>query len=152
MIRLNVRQANKGDLSKLKELDAKDQFFVDELEEYHTLLDDDEYVQYFLKNKSFFIAEADDKIVGFLIAQIKDWMFHHKKIIWIDHIVVDPDRRREGIAQIMIKEMVNHYTKKDKKISHVYSIINPDNKASLDFSKKFDPFSKTIFMISKKLK
>lgn len=148
---MNVRLASKKDIEKLKELDAKDQYYVEELAEYHSLLDDDEYLKHFMNNKTIFIAEENEKITGFLIAQIKKWMFHHEKIIWIEHIVVDPERRREGIAQMMIREMVDSYIKKDKKISHVYSIINPDNKASLGMSEKFDPFTKTIFMMSKKL-
>jgi len=149
---VKVRLATKKDIKKLKELDAKDQFYVEELAEYHTLLDDDDYLYYFLKKKTIFVAESGTCLCGFLIAQIREWMFHHEKIIWIEHIVVDPERRREGIAQKMINFMIKDYTEKDKKISHVYSVINPDNKASLGMSKKFEPFTKTIFMISKKLK
>ena len=150
-MKLKIRLATKKDIDQLKELDAKDRYYVDELNEYHSLLDDDQYLNHFLKNKAIFIAEGKDRILGFLIALIKEWMFHHEKIIWIEHIVVDPNKRRKGIAQMLINNMISTYLEKDKNISHVYSIINPDNKASLKMSEKFEPFSKAIFMISKKL-
>jgi ribosomal protein S18 acetylase RimI-like enzyme len=148
---MNIRLASKDDVDQLKELDAKDRYYVEELAEYHSLLDDNDYVNHFLKEKNIFIVEEEEEIMGFLIAQIKDWMFHHEKIIWIEHIVVDPERRGEGLAQLMIKHAISRFRKKEKKITHVYSITNPDNKASLKMSEKFDPFTKTIFMISKKL-
>lgn len=151
MMGMKVRLATKNDVDDLKELDAKDRYYVEELAEYHSLLDDDDYVKHFLKQKTIFVAEEEEHIVGFLIAQIKDWMFHHEKIIWIEHIVVHPERRGEGLAQVLINHAISKYRKKDKNISHVYSIVNPDNKASLRMSEKFDPFTKTIFMISKEL-
>ena len=135
---MNIRIANKEDISNLKELDAKDQYFVEQLGEYHTLLDDDEYLCYFLERECIFIAEEFSKTVGILISQIKKWMFHHKKIIWIDHIVVDPEKRCEGIAQNMIKFMLQHYKEKVPSVNFIYSIINPDNKASLGMSRKFE--------------
>ena len=148
---MNIRIAHKDDIPKLKELDVKDQYFVEHLGEYHTVLDDDEFLNHFLESDSIFVAEEFSKVYGFLLAQIKEWMFHYKKIIWIEHIVVDPDKRREGIAQNMIKFMMDHYKTKDPEVRFVYSIINPDNKASLKMSRKFEPLSKSVFMILKEI-
>jgi len=148
---MNIRIANKEDVSKLKELDAKDQYFVEELGEYHSVLDDDKFLLYFLESRSIFIAEEFSKIYGFLLAQIREWMFHQKNIIWIEHIVVDPEKRNTGIAKNLITFMLSHYKEKFPKIRYVYSIINPDNKASLGMSRKFNPLSKSVFMITKDL-
>ena len=149
---MNIRIAFKDDIPKLKELDKKDQYYVEHLGEYHTVLDDDEFLNYFLDNNNIFIAEEFSKVFGFLLAQVREWMFHHKKIIWIEHIVVDPDKRREGIAQNMIKFVIDYFREKDSEIRFVYSIINPDNKASLSMSRKFEPLSKNVFMITKEIK
>lgn len=146
---MNIRIANKDDIKNLKELDAKDLYFIEELGEYHSVLDDDEFLLYFLENESIFLAEEFSKLYGFLLAQIKDWMFHHKNIIWIEHIVVDPEMRNTGIAQNLITFMLRHYKEKSPEIRYVYSIVNPDNKASLGMSRKFDPLSKSVYMISK---
>ena len=149
---MNIRIANKEDISKLKELDAKDQYYVEELGEYHSVLDDDEFLYYFLESESIFISEEFSKLYGFLLAQIREWMFHYKKIIWIEHIVVDPEMRNTGIAQNMITFMIRHYKEKYADIRYVYSMINPDNKASLGMSRKFNPLSKSVFIITKEIK
>ncbi len=149
---MNIRIATKDDIPKLKELDKKDQYFVEHLGEYHTVLDDDEFLNHYLESNSIFLAEEFSILYGFLIAQIREWMFHHKKIIWIEHIVVDPIKRREGIAQNMIRFMMNHFKGKDPEVRFVYSIINPDNKASLKMSRKFEPLSKNVFMITKEIR
>ena len=52
-----VRIANKNDISGLRKLDAKETIFVKELNEFHTVLDDNEFLNFFLKTKSVFIAE-----------------------------------------------------------------------------------------------
>jgi len=149
---MNIRIANKKDISKLKELDRKDQYYVEELGEYHSVLDNDEFLNFFLENESIFITEEFSKLYGFLLAQIKEWMFHHKKIIWIEHIVVDPEMRNTGIAHNMITFMLRYYKEKYPKIRYVYSMINPDNKASLGMSRKFNPLSRSVFIISKNIK
>lgn len=68
---MRVRVANKKDISGLRKLDAKDSFFVKELKEFHTVLNDNEFLTFFLKTKSVFIAESGSNILGFLIAQIR---------------------------------------------------------------------------------
>ena len=146
-----VRVANKNDISGLRKLDAKETIFVKELNEFHTVLDDNEFLNFFLKTKSVFIAESGSVIVGYLIAQIRKWMFHYKKIIWIEHIFVDPERRREGIAQSMLNYMINHYTKNDPDIEFIFSKINPENKVSLKLSEKFSFNRQKTFIVYKRL-
>jgi GNAT superfamily N-acetyltransferase len=114
-----VRVANKNDVSGLRKLDAKETIFVKELNEFHTVLDDNEFLNFFLETKNVFIAESGSVIVGFLIAQIREWIFHYKKIIWIEHIFGDPERRKEGIAQSILNYMINHYTKNDPDIEFI---------------------------------
>ena len=146
-----VRVANKNDISGLRKLDAKETIFVKELNEFHTVLDDNEFLNFFLKTKSVFIAESGSIIVGYLIAQIRKWMFHYKKVIWIDHIFVDPERRKEGIAQSMLNYMINHYTKNDPDIEFIFSKINPGNKGSLKLSEKNSFNRQKTFIVWKNL-
>jgi len=146
-----VRVANKNDISGLRKLDAKETIFVKELNEFHTVLDDNEFLNFFLKTKSVFIAESGSVIIGYLIAQIRKWMFHYKKIIWIEHIFVDPERRKEGIAQSMLNYMINHYTKNDPDIEFIFSKINLENKVSLKLSEKFSFNRQKTFIVYKRL-
>jgi len=146
-----VRVANKKDISGLRKLDAKETIFVKELNEFHTVLDDNEFLNFFLKTKSVFIAESGSVIVGYLIAQIRKWMFHYKKIIWIEHIFVDPERRKEGVAQSMLNYMINHYTKDDLDLEFIFSKINPENKVSLKLSEKFSFNSRKTIIVFKRL-
>ena len=146
-----VRVANKNDISDLRKLDAKETIFVKELNEFHTVLDDNEFLNFFLKTKSVFIAESGSVIVGYLIAQIRKWMFHYKKIIWIEHIFVDPERRKEGVAQSMLNYMINRYTKDDLDLEFIFSKINPENKVSLKLSEKFSFNSRKTIIVFKRL-
>ena len=146
-----VRVANKNDISGLRKLDAKETIFVKELNEFHTVLDSNEFLNFFLKTKSVFVAEASSVIVGYLIALIRKWMFHYKKIIWIEHIFVDPERRKEGIAQSMLNHMINHYTQNDSDIEFIFSKINPENKVSLKLSEKFSFHRQKAFIVFKRL-
>ena len=146
-----LRIAEKSDVSRLRKLDAKDTFLVKELNEFHTVLDDNEFLNFFLKTKSVFIAESGSIILGYLIAQIRKWMFHYKKIIWIEHILVDPERRKEGIAQSLLNYMINHYTKNDPDIEFIFSKINPANEGSLKFSEKFSFNRQKTFIVYKRL-
>lgn len=146
-----VRIAEKSDVSRLRKFDAKDSFLVKELNEFHTALDDNEFLNFFLKTKSVFIAESGSIILGYLIAQIRKWMFHYKKIIWIEHILIDPERRKEGIAQSLLNYMINHYTKNDPDIEFIFSKINPGNKGSLKLSEKNSFNRQKTFIVWKNL-
>jgi len=136
---MNIRLAIERDIPALKALDAKGPFFIKELNEFHTVLDDDDFLLYFLDSRSIFIAESDSMIVGYLIAKIKEWMFHYRNVIWIEHIFVDPEMRRKGIAQSMLNFMISYYLKINPDIKKVISKILPENEASLNLSKKYLP-------------
>ncbi len=131
-----IRIANENDIANLRKLDAKDLYLVKELNEYHTLLDDDNYLSFFLKKKSIFVAESKSKIIGFLIALIRKWTFHQEKIVWIEHVLVDPDNRNEGIAQGMLNYAIEYYIKSNPEIQFVYTMISPENMTSLKLSNK----------------
>ena len=146
-----VRIADKSDISGLRNLDAKESIFVKELNEFHTVLDDNEFLNFFLKTNSVFIAESGSTILGYLIAQIRKWMFHYKKIIWIEHILINPERRKEGIAQSLLNYMINHYTKNNPDIEFIFSKINPGNKGSLKLSEKFSFHRQKTFIVYKRL-
>ena len=75
-------------------------------------------------------------------------MFHHKKIIWIEHIFVDPERRREGIALSMINFMISYYLKNNSDIKKVIGKINAENEASLKMSRKFFPEYQTTILVT----
>ncbi len=148
---MKVNIANKNDIIELRELDAKESVFVKELGEYHNVLDDDDFLNYFLEDNSIFIIKSESKIIGYIIAQMRDWMFHYKKIIWIEHIFVDPDQRKKGIAQKLINYMINHYKVNNPEIKFIFGHINQDNQASLEMAKKYVPDFKENIIISKNI-
>ena len=49
-----VRVANKNDISGLRKLDAKETIFVKELNEFHTVLDSNEFLIFFFKSEKCF--------------------------------------------------------------------------------------------------
>lgn len=55
-----------------------------------------------IKDGNILLAEEDNKILGFIIFQIKN---KHAKTIWIDQLVVDKNARGKGIAKLLMNRV-----------------------------------------------
>lgn len=86
----------------------------------------------------FLVAEADQKIIGYLIAdhrekfyddeyktwfdlELKEIYYHHPRAMSISHLAVDYDYSRQGVATILFQKLIA--VLKDEGFKHLFSII-----------------------------
>ncbi|WP_455368285.1 GNAT family N-acetyltransferase [[Eubacterium] cellulosolvens] len=86
------------------------------------------FTKYF--SNTCFVAEMDDKIVGYILGFISQL---EKNVAYIHNICVSPDLRRKKIGsnlyQIFFQSM------KKEKCKKIFLIINPINKLSINYHK-----------------
>ena len=51
------------------------------------------------------VAEADGKIVGFILGEIRGWEFAIPKSGWIEIVGVDPEFQGRGVAKALIEKL-----------------------------------------------
>lgn len=55
------------------------------------------------------VAERNGKIVGFMLAEVRSWEFRQPATGWITAVGTDPECRREGIARLLLAEMIDTF-------------------------------------------
>ena len=75
-----------------------------------------------------FVAEKEDKFVGFILGWISQV---DNTIAYIHNICVAPDLRRKKIGIDLYNRFIE--VVRDKGVNKIFLIINPGNKASLNF-------------------
>ena len=69
------------------------------------------------------VAEMDGRVIAFILGDASGWEYGvPENIGWIDTIGVDPAYQRKGIAQILMKEMLNNMKKVG--VDTVYTLVN----------------------------
>lgn len=89
-----------------------------------------------LKKGNLFIAEEDNKIVGYTVGEIKKqppYIRYPKKGV-IDNVFVKKEYRDRGIGKKLIKEIISCFRKKG--VSWTYLLVYPDNKKAYNLYKK----------------
>ncbi|HUV25674.1 MAG TPA: GNAT family N-acetyltransferase [Methanomassiliicoccales archaeon] len=76
-----------------------------------------------------FVAREDGMIVGFIFAQQMRYVQSLKKVVWIENMGVHPDYRRQGIAVLLIRKLVQE--SKEKGADAVLSSVTLDNRESI---------------------
>ena len=80
-----------------------------------------------------FVAELDNKIVGFMISYILTLGFGIEKSAWIATLGVNPKFMGQGIGAKLAEEMLKFY--KDEGITNVYTSVRWDSSDLLSFFK-----------------
>ena len=72
------------------------------------------------------VAEADGKVVGFILGDASGYEYDvPENIGWIDTIGVDPNYQKQGIARMLMKELIANLKKVG--VDTVYTMVNwPD--------------------------
>jgi len=70
-----------------------------------------------------FVAEVEDKVVGFILGDISGWEFGVPDTIgWIDTIGVDPLYQKKGLATSLANELVRNL--KDLGVTTIYTLVS----------------------------
>ena len=135
-----IRKAEIKDLERVQELN--NQLFDLEIANF------DEYLiknwplsnegrNYFLnaiKESCVLVAESDDKVVGYLLAEKVDIPYYNFKIAELCNMCVDKDYRRMGIGEKLYLEFEKHFRAKD--ITHFIVTASFKNESAKSFYKK----------------
>lgn len=87
------------------------------------------YLNDFIKKGIFFVAERENKIMGFISAQVT-----LGKELWVDMLVVDKKERRQGIGTKLIKFLLG--IAKEKGMKMVFLDAPAFNKETIKFYRK----------------
>lgn len=78
------------------------------------------------------VAEMDGKLIGFIIGDASGWEYGVPEHVgWIDTIGVDPLYQRKGVAQMLLKEMIDHLKKVG--VDTIYTFVNWHDQSLLRF-------------------
>jgi ribosomal protein S18 acetylase RimI-like enzyme len=132
---MEFRLAVKEDIAELKLLDSisadidainGQKFFV---------LNNNELIDYYLEQKGIIIAEQENRIVGYILTQILEYVHGIRKAIWIEHIGTHPEYRNKKVALNLLEYTQNYYR---SKADCLYGEIHPLNENSIQLFRKFD--------------
>lgn len=93
---------------------------------------------HYIGNGLCFVALEDGQIVGFVFAQMLEWISNVPKVLWVESIAVHPNHRRKGIGYKLLKKVAAEGKKKGAKA--VQSAIMPELVASIMLHKKLGFF------------
>ncbi|MFA5906726.1 MAG: GNAT family N-acetyltransferase, partial [Desulfobacula sp.] len=80
-----------------------------------------------------FVAERDNKLVGYCISYVLPGSFGIDKSAWVAMIGVDPDFMGQGIGALLAKEILGHYQACG--ITKIYTSVRWDSTDMLSFFK-----------------
>ena len=93
-----------------------------------------ERFDFYRKTGSSFVAQEKGRVIGYVASQIINYQHGVDKLLWIEYIVTKKEYRRQGVATLLLKKLVDHA--KRNRIDRVYTTINPDNTASIKLHQK----------------
>jgi ribosomal protein S18 acetylase RimI-like enzyme len=132
MKEIKIRKARKKDFNELYELQKEFSKVYRNLSRYKIkALSKEEFKKEFYKrfgrNKYFFVAQINDKIVGYVFGFIEKDAYGSRG--YIEDIFVTKDAQGKGIAS-MLKDKFLEILKK-KKVKYCRIDVNPENKKAI---------------------
>ncbi|MBI3091778.1 MAG: GNAT family N-acetyltransferase [Candidatus Tectomicrobia bacterium] len=70
------------------------------------------------------VAEADGKVIGFLLGERKDWEFGAPQSGWIEILGIDPGYQGKGIGHLLAAAIIEHFKK--SQITKVQTMVERD--------------------------
>lgn len=135
-----IRKAELKDLQKVQELN--NQLFELEIENYDKYLVKDwplsnqgkKYFEDAINSSFVVVAEIENSIVGYLLAEEIDIPYYNFKIAELCNMCIDINYRKNGIGCALYKEFENHY--KNQGINHFMVTASFKNESAKAFYKK----------------
>lgn len=91
----------------------------------------DHYVRRDKNDRHFLVAESDNKVVGFIIAEVRAWEFGSPPCGWVFALAVSPESRQTGIGQRMFEEITKRL--KEAGVTIVRTMVDRDDRLTLSF-------------------
>ena len=83
--------------------------------------------------KTCIVAEKNNRIAGFVIGSIKEWVFGVERSGWIELVEVDPKLMGMGIGKNLGDSLIEHF--RDEDIKEVYTSVKWDSGDLIAFFK-----------------
>jgi ribosomal protein S18 acetylase RimI-like enzyme len=132
MTGINVRSMKEGDIDQAADIHRK---VVREGLGPSTDYPIENLFKSFIKEspKTCIVAEKDDKVAGFVIGSIKEWVFGVERSGWIELVEVDPKVMGMGIGKNLGEALIKIF--KDEGIKEVYTSVKWDSGDLITFFK-----------------
>jgi ribosomal protein S18 acetylase RimI-like enzyme len=138
---IKIRRANKEDIQRIRKIDHFGEEILsncsplDKLDlKYKPKKGEKNYYEKFIlgKNKWCYIAESEDKLLGYILFNIekREPYWKIKTVGYLDLIVIDKKARGKGISKLLFKKAYEIF--KEKKLDYVKLSVQTDN----DFARK----------------
>ncbi len=86
------------------------------------------YFEHYLNMRTSFVAEADGKIVGYILSQPTSFIHNRGKELWLEYVVVVSEYRRKGIGSMLLTEVAEWAERHNFDL--LYTNLNPNNPES----------------------
>jgi GNAT superfamily N-acetyltransferase len=83
------------------------------------------------RQRHFLVAEADERIEGFIIGEVRDWEFGSAPCGWVFAISVRPDARLGGVGTRLLEAICDSFRRAG--VSKLRTILARDNQLILSF-------------------
>ena len=148
---INIRIATINDLNAVQELNNS--LFELEFNNFDDTLkvgwpfekDGKEYFEYMIENEIVFVAEAEEKIVGYLAGSICEQISYiTETFAELDNMCIDDEYRRFGIGTLLINEFKKYC--KEKNIQNIKVTAFAKNSRAIQFYIKngFEEYNVTL--------
>lgn len=91
----------------------------------------DHYVSCDKNDRHFLVTEINDKVVGFIIGEVRAWEFGSPPCGWVFALSVSPQTRQIGIGQRMFEEICKCL--KRVGVTTVRTMVDRGNKLTMSF-------------------
>jgi ribosomal protein S18 acetylase RimI-like enzyme len=129
---VRIREYNNSDFEELKDLVAKFRVFLSTLK---SIEKNPDYVSaakelntYIDKKHPIFIAEINQKIVGYIVCRIEDG------VVWVESLYVSPDYRNNNIGSSLFEKAEK--VSEDLNCETLYHWVHPNNHRMINFLDK----------------
>lgn len=86
------------------------------------------YFEHYLKMGSSFVAEADGKIVGYVLSQPTSFLHSRRRELWLEYIVVLAKQRRKRIGSMLLT--ATEGWARERSFDLLHTSLNPNNPES----------------------
>ncbi|MGA7104303.1 MAG: GNAT family N-acetyltransferase [Candidatus Deferrimicrobiaceae bacterium] len=93
------------------------------------------------------VAEAEGKVVGFILGDIRGWEFAIPKSGWIEIVGVDPEYQGKGVARALIEKL--HVYFRNHNVERVMTMVNWNEGGLVSFFRTLG-FERSEFIILEK--
>lgn len=93
------------------------------------------------------VAEAEGKIAGFVLGDIRGWEFAIPKSGWIEIVGVDPDFQGKGVARALIEKLGLYF--RNHNVEQVLTMVNWNDAGLVGFFRALG-FERSEFIVLEK--